>query len=1006
MKVLIKNIRLLRVVFLLFFPVICGIFTTTAQTHLIKGLVSDERGNPLSGVVIREKGTNYATISLNNGSFEFSVTDLNAVLTFTLNGFETREDSIKNREFLSVTLFNYSRIDTVVVKQEPVDLGFYSLNKDQISSSVDVYRVKNDFQGSLHFLELVKQLNGVNAIRDGSPTGYFFSAIRGNESVLNEEPLYVVDGIVMNMGINLPGHFNRLQPFTSVNPQDIRSIKALKSNAATGIYGSQGANGVILVETKNEDENRPFHIKFALQSGINIPAINISTLENYQYVSAINQSLEAAGKEDSKFFLTGNSIDWYDELINTGFQNKLSAVLSGKMEKSDYYLSASLDWDKGMAEYSDFNNKTLFFKYNREFTNWFKLNLVVNTSGTDNSLPLNSVNRYSDNPFVFAQTYPPFETDLVINTPLLYEAFGDKSPNEYFTPGLSVNKGVHHLGKVELVFDIAENLRLNTAVTGNYSDLQLESMNFDYQNQRNVSAVYNWYVNNYLTYKRTNDRHEFMVLAGSSESFHKLTDNVVIEEQSGSQENLILSYVGKNSKRAGAQFLHINYVFNNRFDFSAGIRREKILHQRGTDLFGMFPFASAGTWLFKNAWQKNRWFSGLKLKAGWGISGADRIFNPHYVSLTPENEPMGSFIPEEISSSAPAPNSRWEMAEEWNFGIQTNWLNNAFKIYLDYFDRIRSEVFFYLPETPETESASTGWEQSARIKNSGWELQASFNKNLGDVTVFSKIDVQSYSAMVLNLGNGLEQIERFAAGNDIFKLPVVVKKGEAPGAFTGYVFDGIFQSQQEVDQANSLNGLPGVYYQSELTAPGDIRFKDLDGNGLIDENDITIIGNPAPDYSYGITLGLEYGKFDLSARFDGKTGNQVFNLNRVWMNASGGTGNRGTDMLNSWTQNNPSTTVPRLHFDDPNNNNRPHSGMVEDASFFRLSNLELGFTYKPNEKGTTIRPYISIQNFIIHTQYEGMNPEAGIVLGKGISGLDYGQYPAAGNLILGIQFDL
>ncbi|MBT6004819.1 MAG: SusC/RagA family TonB-linked outer membrane protein, partial [Prolixibacteraceae bacterium] len=226
-------------------------------------------------------------------------------------------------------------------------------------------------------------------------------------------------------------------------------------------------------------------------------------------------------------------------------------------------------------------------------------------------------------------------------------------------------------------------------------------------------------------------------------------------------------------------------------------------------------------------------------------------------------------------------------------------------------------------------------------------------------------------------------------------------------AFVGFVYDGIFQSVEEVGLANSMNGDPNVWYQDEGTSPGDIRFKDIDQNGIIDENDLTVLGGPNPDFTYGLNLRMTYKNYDFAMVFDGSHGNEIYNLNKLWGNATGGAGNRTVDMLSRWNLNNASEILPRVHFEDLNLNNRPHSEMIEDGNYLRLNSIDFGYTFSKKNKNKKIRIYISAKNIVAFSSYSGDYPVVGYQKGyTNLTGIDYGWYPSATTLLVGIQIDL
>ena len=318
---------------------------------------------------------------------------------------------------------------------------------------------------------------------------------------------------------------------------------------------------------------------------------------------------------------------------------------------------------------------------------------------------------------------------------------------------------------------------------------------------------------------------------------------------------------------------------------------------------------------------------------------------------------------------------------------------------------MRNNVAF-IDYNPKSTVASLNWINSGRISNSGWEFQAEYQKQYNQVQVFAGFHVLSAQNKVLQLAENMYESAQYIQGVD-FGFPIQkLIAGESLGNFRGFIMEGIFQSESEIEAANNLNADPLIFYQDKNTAPGDIRFKDLDNNGFIDENDITSVGNALPDFTYGINAGISAGQFDGSIIFDGSAGNEIYNLNKTWSLQSGGAGNRSAEMLESWSLLNSSNQIPRVHFLDPNLNNRPHSGMVEKAGYFRLSSLNLGYTFEGGMNNKKLRAFLTLSNLFAVSAYSGNYPKIGGFNAQGYNATDYGWYPGSRTILIGFSLKL
>jgi TonB-dependent starch-binding outer membrane protein SusC len=1007
--------------FLVIFLIMSTANILFAQEVVFRGKITDRNGKPLPGTTIQQKGTNFATFSANDGTFRFTAKQIQPILIFSKPGFETIEKSVNGSEFIEVILPQLEG-SSGQTKRNNLNMGYYLWKENNISSSVSAINISDiSFSGS-QLTTILDQLPGVNVrTQSGQPGSFFTTSVRGTESVLSNEPLFVVDGIILNAGINMQASLSSIDPLSYLNPNDIKNVTILKDASAAAIYGSQGANGVILVETKSGD-NKPFQVNFRGQSGVQFPIKKTNYLNAGQYIDLLNESLLAADMGEISFINPTENVQWSDELLNTGITNDYGISVSGAGDKSKFYISGNLNHNIGVLGHSNFNNGGILFKGQNSITTWLNLKASVNYARAKQSSTINSLNQLHSNPYVIAQSYPPLNNETIANTPLLSQYYGNNNAVELIEQNDQENTGNRYTANFEISAKISQDLTFVTAITGDYSENFQSSIvyypvNQDSYLQQNIlqnrsGDSYNWYINNFLKLQKQTGNHNFIILGGVSENFNKITEYYFYEgfENLFPAEGNSLSFSGNNSRRVNAFFIQSNYVFDNKFDVLTSFRREKILRQTGTDLFGLFPSFSAGYWLLKNENNvSNQIISGIKLKAGWGISGAES-FNSLFYSFADASSGhplLNFFMPNNSYVETFQENARWEISEEWNIGWLTYLLNDDLMLEFNYFDRLRSNVALPQYNNPN-ENYQAYLLNTGRVNNSGWEFRLNYLKSIGDLNMFFSFDIQSSQNRFLGTNDSFQGDILYNAFGATSSTPIsILAAGEEIGAFVGFVYDGIFQSVEEVGLANSMNGDPNVWYQDEGTSPGDIRFKDIDQNGIIDENDLTVLGGPNPDFTYGLNLRMTYKNYDFAMVFDGSHGNEIYNLNKLWGNATGGAGNRTVDMLSRWNLNNASEILPRVHFEDLNLNNRPHSEMIEDGNYLRLNSIDFGYTFSKKNKNKKIRIYISAKNIVAFSSYSGDYPVVGYQKGyTNLTGIDYGWYPSATTLLVGIQIDL
>ena len=981
-----------------------------AQDAVIRGMVSDERGKPLAGVTVKKEGSKYATITRNDGTFEFSVTEGAPILTFFKDGYSSVRVKAENN--INITLVQqkesiFTPLDSLT------NYGFFNWSRNNTSLSTSIVEPEYYERSELSVADFLEKVPGVLIDEyTGLPGDMFSAIIRGAGSVYSRNPLYVVDGIIQNAGINLPESFSSDNPLLSINVKDIEKVTVLKSAAATAIYGSRGANGVVLIDTKR-GKNQPLRITYHGQAGGHFRVNQPEMLPADDYFELLNESLDAAGREMISFVGAFEHKNWLNRSLQTGLVTDHTLSLRGGGERSLYYLSGNYLFNRGIMQGTGINAGRLRFNHSTQIARWldFQFHFGYGQSGRRNRIY--DGNALTEDPLVYAAVYPPVGRNDVSRFPELYNRFGAVSPEEFLDDQIAENTGSQFTGGVSLNIRFTRNLSFQTKATGDYNDFGKEWRRYLMKDRFVYSGntlqklqtgnMYNWHVYNSLNFEKLHGNSHWVFLLGLDQNYFKskATVNYFL---SGQSEEAELFYKGNNSVRTNALFTKLAYAWNNKMDVSLSFRREQLLRQEGSELFGLFPSFAAGFWIFKQEEEERTFFSGAKLEVGWGIPGAEnfRFMNYSVTAGNPNRILSATITPDEQIQNSYHPNVMWEFVEEWNVGVLTQWFGADLSVSLDYFDRLRENVAFR--EKLSGNRYDYKWHHSARIYHSGLDVQADYKKDLGNIGITGGLYMQFGKPKVLSLGEEFtaDKVEGF---QNITMVPVtVLKLNEEPGAFWGYKKIGIFQSDQEVRFANAIDGNPDTYYQDDHTSAGDIKFEDLNRDGKIDERDRTVIGSPHPNVVYQFTAGLVYEDFDISLFFDGSQGNEVFNLNETWSQASGGWLNRSTEMANRWSLDNEVGSLPRVHILDPNQNSRPHSGMLENAGYFRINKIDFGYKFSGWRSEKSTRIYLSVQNLAIFTNFrEGTGFHTNSYAGPGVL---YGVFPASATLLAGIQLGI
>ena len=997
-----------RIIYSFFLTVLCSSFAYS-QTFLVEGTVKSSVDNmPLPGVNVVVKNTSNGTVTDFDGNFSISDVPSNSVLVFTYLGFQTQE--LPAASNMSVAMMEDSEaLDEVVL------IGYGSKNKKDLTGSVSM--IKSETIEKLKPVDVSQALQGRATgvsvtTASGSPGSGFRVLIRGVSSNSDNDPLVVVDGYIASMN--------------SINPDDIESLTVLK-DAQAAIYGIEGANGVILVTTKRGYKNSSPKVSYNVYSGVQETSKELSLLNNLEYAALLNESYAANGESLPFPNLTAfeNNTDWQGNLFDSANITNHNVSLSGGTDSVTYYLGASHLSQDGIiaSDKSNFvrdNVKlSLGIDISEKLTTNINLNYFANSRKTINESGLGSVlfNAISYSPlFALDQedTNGLFGNEIINPFSQIRDTY-----NSYF--GNSIE------GNFQLKYKVLEGLTATTRMGfKSYSDKAKsfspivnygagKVFNTDRSTVSQNKQQYNSYTwDSFINYKNTFfDDHNAEVTVGmavtkdwgdglfatgydvpnNSWDFADIAlttgTNDARETGSYTYDNRLLSY-----------FARLQYDFNGKYFLSAMLRRDASSAFAKDYRVDYFKSVTAGWKISDEAFlQDSSVVNFLKLRASYGTLGNLVGSDLYRATLSGEATYVFDNALTNGTALGALPNAvaSWETAEKLDIGLDVQLFNNKLEIVADYFSEDRVDLL--IPGLPfsgilgaSAPGSGSPVVNAGTTRTQGVELMLNYSDAINEDLSFNLgYNVTQLEGEVVSINSDVA-IEGGSFG--IGQLaPSRMEVGQPIGYFYGLQTDGIFQSQAEVDAHPSQLGL------GNAAQPGDLRFVDVNGDGEIDANDRTFIGKPLPDYIMGFSLSFDYKNFDFSTYAYAELGkDMVRNYERDQKNV-----NRLDYYLDRWTGLGTSSEVPRATT-GATSNKLFSDFFVEDASFLRIQNIQLGYSLPlPENIGISkLRLYASVNNALTFSKYKGFDPAAtsGNAIGGGI---DPGFYPVTRQYLLGLN---
>ena len=985
-----------------------------AQNINVSGNVQDTSGFPIPGVNVVVKNTTKGAVTDFDGNFTITNIATGSTLTFSYIGYVTKQLVITNNAKLTVQLTeDLAKLDEVVV------IGYGTQTKKEITGAVSVVSSENIEALKPTRIEqaLQGQVAGVNITsQSGTPGGGSTISIRGVSTNGDSRPLILVDG-------------NVIEDLSVVNPSDIESINILK-DATAGIYGVRAANGVILIKTKTGRKEMPITVEYNTYYGFQQTTRKIPVLNATEYAAIVNEAFAAGGNTPpfANLASLGLGTDWQDLVFENAPITNHDISFRGGGKKSSYSYSGSFLTQDGIVggSKSNFTRFTNNASYNLDFLENFKLTSGITLMRTSKrNLPENSNSSVLFNAINMAPTFTVYDEN---GNYTLAEGLGGEVINPLAQIDDTYDRGkvMKLSGNAGLSYNFLDHFTAQSNIQFNYSEVDSKSFNpiayFGSGKNSNVdrSSVFeglNYYkdytFDAFVKYEnKINDIHNINVLLGTSVfkttgEFTGATGFDIIDnsyananlEQASDIEN-INRFTGRNAtfdSRLLSYFARLQYDFKGKYLFSAVVRRDGSTKFGPKNRFGIFPSGSIGWVASDEDFLKNNTFINLlKVRASYGILGNDRIPDYRYVSLL---NGEGTYIFNDIeyigtaSGGIANPEIRWEKQKTFDIGLDMRFWDNKIDVTTDYFKR-RTEDLLVIPEVSGL--LGTGGApvvNGGTVENTGIEFAIGYADNFSENFKFSvKYNVTYIKNEVLFVDTNTGFLT--GGGFGISQpAPSRMQAGFPMGYFYGYKTNGIFQTQAEINDSAVGDIIP---------EPGDIKYVDRNKDGAITDADRGNIGKPLPDATMGLNISLDYKNFDFSAYAFSSIGNDIVRNYERGQQLT----NRTNSYLARWTGEGTSNSFPRV------SNGATPNGLfsdfyVEDGSFVRLQNVQLGYTFKvsDNSRISKLRVYISGNNLLTLTKYKGFDPTAssGAPLGGGI---DQGFYPSAKTYLLGVNLKL
>lgn len=1019
-----RKLRLI-IVILLMTP-LCSI----AQTETVQGRVTDGKGESLPGVNVLIKGTNTGTITDIDGRYSINAAP-GDILSFSFVGFRVKEAKVGTRKQINVTMKeDVSELEEVVV------IGYGTVKKRDLTGSVSSVDPDDLNLASAANIDEVMtgRIAGVQINQNSAePGGSVNVRIRGASSInAGNEPLYVIDGmpvdnspVITGTGAGVTANRNTRNPLNMINPNDIESIEILKDASATAIYGSRGANGVIMITTKKGADKKTT-VSYNMAASMQKVARKVDVLSATEYASAINEIAEAEG--DAPIYdlnKVKDQSDWLDEVTRTGYVQNHNLSVSGGSSNSNFYSSVNyfnqdgVVISSGMERLTARLNAEFFvgekFKYGVNLTNSYIKNDNVpfgtgfNAGGgviytalemdptiqkfNEDGTPFQTFDIDMDNPLIIADIFAEEENNRILGS-----AFAEYNiiPEMKFKVNVGFDKFNSRKDTYVQSFTkrgIDNGSGIATIITGERSSKLFEST---------------------LNYAKSLDNHDLKMLAGFTfqdfvnrgfnGNIDGFTSDVLLTNNFGlgnTENDDLNSY--KNSNTLISYLGRVNYNYLSKYYLTASIRADGSSRFGENNKFGYFPSLAFSWRLSEEAFLKDVDFiSNLKLRTSWGKTGNQEIGN--YASLPTLGSGglallNGQQIQGIASSRIPNPDLKWETTTQTDIGVDIELFAGRVNLVADYFIKKTDDLLLNLP-LPKSSGFNSILSNIGSVKNVGFELfLKSYNIDKNDFRWATTVTFTRIRNEVLNIGNR-EQI--FQGGLPFTPDITVVQVGSPLNSYYGHVVEGIWQEDDDIAGSAQPNAQPGYPKFKDISGPEGVP------DGVINDDDKTTIGSPFPDFSLGLRNTFNYKRWNLDVFFAGDFGQELLNQNLLYsLYPIELRRNRLAEpLLNRWTPENPTNQWPSGVNPNLYGGSTINSLSIEDATFFRLRNARIGYNLNTENIAfiSAANIYIQGSNLLLFTDYMGFDPEVNALNNRANSArADYNSYPNARTYTLGFR---
>ena len=979
----------------------------------ITGTVTDDTGIGLPGVNILIVGSSSGTVTDLDGNYTVSAEE-GQTIRFSYTGFGSQEFVVSDQTTIDVVLANDAAlIDEVVV------VGYGTTNREAVTGAIS--SVGSDEVTALTTQNLGEaiqgRLAGVQVTTAGEPGDNPEILVRGVGSInFGTGPLIVVDGVPGAGGLN------------QFDSRDVESITVLKDASSTAIYGSRASNGVLLVTTKSGSKGAP--VKITLESTVGVQTQNkrydgFTTPDYIAYAEALSgiplaRDFDAIPAGETVPF-RDQQVDYQDALYQNGLQTQNSLQISGGSDRSSFFTSFGYYKQEGVIINGGYERFNFRLNSRHDLTENGKFRFLQTFTVSNDQR-----DQLENGLFIAAVQSIPY---LPIRNPNNIGGFNGaqqgldsadpSNPIRNASMEINRNRSTRIFGTASLEYDILEGLTAKALFSANNQVFRFYQQDPIYEatvsNPNNTITEsrandYSPLYNGQLSYDRIFGDHNISAtIVGEIQEQYNFFSRIQGNHATNNLTNLEGATITAGTTTRNTSILQsilgrASYGFKGRYLLSASFRRDGSSIFPAGNNFETFPGVAVGWRISEEDFMQNSSISTLKLRASYGRTGT--IGLGPYNFQAPIQQTIGAVLGGDGSPGLGAyindlanADLRWEITDMLNLGVDVGFFNNRLNFSLEYYDRQVDNLILAVPLSPSFGPDQTSQNVGA-MSNNGFEFQGQF---------YSPRNQEFTWELTANLSANTNEVIRLAREDGAIFFgtgtvgqsftgefpPTIVRPGDPVFSFFGYETMGLFQTQSEIDEAPT----------QENAAPGDVRFVDQDGDGIISTSDRVVLGNYLPDFTYGVNFNARWRNLDFRMFLQGSQGNDLYNgFESLRLQTTRLFNGSPEKFLNAWSPTNTGTDIPRIALNDPNINRRMSDRFIEDGSYLRLKNISIGYTVPTANLGaiSNVRVYATAQNVLTITGYSGLDPEIGQI-DQGLIGFDAGRYPIAKSFLFGVQ---